>query len=88
MLPIVEIQLRHLEARLAQRRVGLDVTPDAVVWLANKGYDSDYGARPLKRVIQREISDPLAMAILEGRYTDGNGSVVHVDVAGGDLVLK
>jgi len=83
---IVDIQVTVLAARLAERRLALEVTDEARGLIAHKGYDPVYGARPLKRVIQREISDPLALAILEGRYTDG--SVVHVDVADGDLVLK
>ncbi|MBV8160749.1 MAG: AAA family ATPase [Acidimicrobiia bacterium] len=83
---IVDIQLRILAARLAERRLGLEVTDEARAWVARTGYDPVYGARPLKRVIQREISDPLALALLEGRYADGSG--VHVDVADGDLVLK
>src|SRR5947209_9897341 len=83
---IVDIQLRILGDRLAERRLALEVTQDGRDWVARKGYDPVYGARPLKRVIQREISDPLALALLEGRYTDG--SAVHVDVADGDLVLK
>src|SRR5205807_4533046 len=81
---IVDIQLRHLRDRLADRRLGLEVSADAKRWMAHAGYDPVYGARPLKRVIQREISDPLALALLEGRYREGD--VVHVDVAGGDLV--
>ncbi|MBV8959308.1 MAG: AAA family ATPase, partial [Actinobacteria bacterium] len=83
---IVDIQLRSLRGRLAERRLELEVTPEAHAWLAAKGYDPAYGARPLKRLIQREISDPLALALLEGRYTEG--STVTVDVAGDDLVLK
>jgi ATP-dependent Clp protease ATP-binding subunit ClpB len=85
---IVEIQLRHLEERLADRRLRLGVSEAAKEWLARAGYDPVYGARPLKRVIQREISDPLALALLEGRYATNGGATVHVDVAGGDLVLK
>jgi len=83
---IVGIQLRHLSGRLAARRLGLDVSPDAAAWLAHAGYDPTYGARPLKRVIQRRISDPLALALLEGRYNEGD--TVHVDVAGDELALK
>jgi ATP-dependent Clp protease ATP-binding subunit ClpB len=83
---IVDIQLRILADRLAERRLGLEVTDEARAWIARKGYDPVFGARPLKRVIQREISDPLALQLLEGRYSDG--SSVHVDVADGDLVLK
>jgi ATP-dependent Clp protease ATP-binding subunit ClpB len=83
---IVAIQLRHLKGRLAERRLGLEVSDEAMAWLARRGYDPDYGARPLKRLIQRKISDPLALALLEGRFSDGH--TVQVDVAGDDLALK
>jgi ATP-dependent Clp protease ATP-binding subunit ClpB len=83
---IVVIQLRHLRDRLGQRRLGLEVSDEAAAWLARTGYDPVYGARPLKRVIQRHIADPLALALLEGRYAEGD--TVRVDVAGDDLVLK
>ena len=83
---IVGIQLRLLRERLAARRLTLEVSDEAVAWLARAGYDPNYGARPLKRVIQRTIADPLALALLEGRY--GEGDTVRVDVAGSDLVLK
>jgi ATP-dependent Clp protease ATP-binding subunit ClpB len=75
---IVEIQLRGLDRRLAERRLGLAVTDAAEAWLAHRGYDPAYGARPLKRLIQREISDKLALALLEGRHPEG--STVTVDV--------
>ena len=74
------------DRRLADRHIELELTDAAREHVAREGYDPVYGARPLKRVIQREISDPLALALLEGRYTDG--AVVRVDVADGDLVLK
>ena len=83
---IVGIQLEALARRMALRRLELDVTDDAKTWLADRGYDEAYGARPLKRLIQREISDPLALALLEGRYADG--AKVLVDVSGDDLILK
>jgi ATP-dependent Clp protease ATP-binding subunit ClpB len=83
---IVHIQLRHLAARLAARRLDLDVSEEAAAWLARAGYDPTYGARPLKRVIQRKIADPLALALLEGRYAEGD--TVHVGVAGDELALK
>jgi ATP-dependent Clp protease ATP-binding subunit ClpB len=76
---IVEIQLRDLDRRLAHRRLGLVVTDGARAWLARRGYDPVYGARPLQRLIQREISDKLALALLEGRYTEG--ATVTVDVS-------
>ncbi|MBW3641362.1 MAG: AAA family ATPase [Actinobacteria bacterium] len=83
---VVTIQLEHLRNRLAARRLVLEVSDDAVAWLARRGYDPDFGARPLKRLIQRAIGDPLALALLEGRYQEGD--TVMVDVAGDDLVLK
>ena len=83
---IVGIQLQQLEKRLAGRRLSLDVSEEAVVWLAKAGYEPAYGARPLKRVIQRHIADPLALALLEGRYSEGD--TVRVDVAGDEVVLK
>jgi len=85
MAGIVDIQLAGLERRLAARRLTLDVTDDARQWLANQGYDEAYGARPLKRLIQREIGDRLALALLDGRY--GDGDTVKVDAQGGELVL-
>ena len=78
--------MRRLRDRLAERRLTLEVSDAARRWLAHEGYDPVYGARPLKRVIQRSISDPLALALLEGRF--GDGSIVSVDVAGDELVLK
>jgi ATP-dependent Clp protease ATP-binding subunit ClpA len=61
------------------------VTKEDEDWLARTGYDPDYGARPLRRVLQRNIEDPLALALLEGRYLDG--SVVTVDVEDDKIVL-
>ncbi|HVF75900.1 MAG TPA: ATP-dependent chaperone ClpB [Acidimicrobiales bacterium] len=83
---VVTIQLRALDRRLADRRLKLDVSDEARAWLASHGFDPVYGARPLKRLIQRRIGDALAMALLEGRY--GEGDTVTVAVAGDDLVLK
>jgi len=82
---IVLIQLRGLSDRLAARKLDLQVSPAAVDLLAEEGYDPTYGARPLKRVIQHRLQDPIAMAILEGRY--GDGDAVTVDVAGGGLTI-
>ncbi|HEX9529630.1 MAG TPA: AAA family ATPase, partial [Acidimicrobiales bacterium] len=82
---IVDIQLRHLERRLAERRLSLAVTDAARAWLAVHGYDPVYGARPLKRLISRAVSDALAMALLEGRYPEG-GTVV-VDAGDSGIIL-
>ena len=82
---IVEIQLRHLQKLLADRKITLDIDGAAEAWLADKGYDPVYGARPLKRVIQRELQNPLAQQILEGRIPDG--STVHVTASPLGLVI-
>ena len=86
---IVDIQLRHLQARLAHRRLTLEVSDDARAWLARRGYDPAYGARPLRRFIQRHIGDALALALLEGRYDDGASVKVDVkgDVKGDEVVI-
>jgi ATP-dependent Clp protease ATP-binding subunit ClpB len=82
---IVSIQLEGLRKRLSERRLSLSVTPAAEAWLARTGFDPDYGARPLRRVIQREVEDKLALALLEGRYPEG--STVTVDEKDGSIVL-
>jgi ATP-dependent Clp protease ATP-binding subunit ClpB len=69
---IVEIQVEQLRHRLAERNLGLDLTEAALAHIASVGYDPDFGARPLKRVIQREVSDPVALALLKGEFTDGD----------------
>jgi ATP-dependent Clp protease ATP-binding subunit ClpB len=68
---ILEIQLEHLRDRLAERRLTLELSDDAIEFLARRGYDPQYGARPLKRLLQREVQDPLAMKILEGEFGEG-----------------
>ena len=83
--PIVGLQLDHLRDRLADRRITLEVTPAARDVLARHGYDPAFGARPLKRVIQREVADPLAAALLDGRLADGDAVVV--DAADGELTI-
>ena len=82
---IVTIQLQGLRARLAERRLTLAVTPGAESLLAHEGFDPDYGARPLRRVIQRQVEDPLALALLERRYPEG--STVTVDAKDDTVVL-
>ncbi len=88
MAPIVRIQLKFLEDRLAARRLGLDVTDAGLAWLAANGYDAVYGARPLKRLIQKAIGDELAKLLLTGAFPEG--STVRVDAAadGESLTLR
>ena len=81
---IVEIQLKRLEALLEDRKVTLSLDDSAKTWLADKGYDPVYGARPLKRVIQRFVQDPLAERILAGEVMDGDTVAVS---AGSDRLL-
>ena len=83
---IVDIQLQHLERLLAERKIRLEVDDDAKAWLANTGYDPVYGARPLKRVIQRQLQNPLARMLLAGEIKDGE--MVHVSVQDGQLIIN
>jgi ATP-dependent Clp protease ATP-binding subunit ClpB len=82
---IVEIQLEHLIERLADRRITLQVTPLARVMLGARGFDPDFGARPLKRLIQREIADKAAIILLEGNV--GEGGTIRVDVVNDELAV-
>ena len=84
---IVTLQVALLAARLTERGIGLELSPAAVTWVARTGFDPDYGARPLKRVLQKEVADPIALGILQGNFRDGD--VVSVDaVPDGGLVFE
>jgi len=83
---IVEIQLRHLTRRLEQQKITLDLSDSAKAHLAREGYDPVYGARPLRRVIQKEILDPLSINILEGKVREGQ--TVKIDAKNGALEFK
>jgi ATP-dependent Clp protease ATP-binding subunit ClpB len=83
---IVELQLARLRERLAERRIELEVTDEAKELLAEEGWDPAYGARPLKRAIQRLVENPLASALLEGRFAEGD--VVRVVARGGELAFE
>jgi len=80
LVQIVDIQLVGLSKRLSDRRISLDVTDEAKALLAHRGYAPAFGARPLKRLIQREIGDMLALALLQGRYGEGDTVVVDTDM--------
>jgi ATP-dependent Clp protease ATP-binding subunit ClpB len=83
---IVDLQLGRLRERLAERRIELEVTDAAKELLAEEGWDPAYGARPLKRAIQRLVENPLALELLEGRF--GEGDAVRVDAHDGELVFE
>jgi ATP-dependent Clp protease ATP-binding subunit ClpB len=76
---VVDVQLARLQKLLNNRRVHLELTDAARHWLAERGFDPVFGARPLKRTIQREVQDPLAVAILEGRVQEGDNILVDVE---------
>jgi len=86
LVQIVDIQLERLRRLLEERKIEIEVSDAAKLKLASDGYDPAYGARPLKRVIQRELQDPLALDILQGRFTDGDK--VRVDVRGDQIVFS
>ncbi|MGB2074281.1 MAG: AAA family ATPase, partial [Henriciella sp.] len=83
---IVDIQIERLEDLLAGRKITISLSKAAETWLADKGYDPVYGARPLKRLIQKQVQDPLARLLLEGRLLDGDP--VKVDVEGDGLSIN
>jgi len=85
---IVEIQVKKLQQRLLERRIQLKMTEKAKEWLAKEGFDPAYGARPLKRVIQKEIQDQLALKILEGKFKEGDTISADSDDKKGELVFR
>jgi ATP-dependent Clp protease ATP-binding subunit ClpB len=86
MAPIVDIQVGHVQKLLADRKVKLALTDGARAWLGRVGYDPVYGARPLKRAVQRHLQDPLADMILRGEVPDG--ATVRVEEGDGQLNLR
>jgi ATP-dependent Clp protease ATP-binding subunit ClpB len=82
---IVKIQIRHLRELLDEQQIDVELTEKAMAFLADEGYDPVFGARPLKRAIQRELQDPLAMAVLDGRFATGDTVYVDVDEDGHGL---
>jgi ATP-dependent Clp protease ATP-binding subunit ClpB len=83
---IVRLQVEGLRHRLAERGIALELSDAATELLIEHGYDPAYGARPLKRTIQRELENPLAIKVLSGEL--GDGAVVHADAVDGELVLE
>ncbi|HEY5514001.1 MAG TPA: type VI secretion system ATPase TssH, partial [Geomonas sp.] len=85
---IVVIQLKSLLERLGDKGMGLEVTDKAREYIAHEGYDPAYGARPLKRALQRKIQDPLALMLLEGKFAPGDTVQVDLSMSGDSLVIK
>jgi ATP-dependent Clp protease ATP-binding subunit ClpB len=84
---IVDIQVRDLQKRLADRHITLQIGDRAREFLAREGYDPQYGARPLKRTLQRKVQDPLALMLLEGKFAEGDTVLVELSVSGDGLVI-
>jgi ATP-dependent Clp protease ATP-binding subunit ClpB len=85
---IVGIQMKKLQDRLLERRIQLNLSDKAKEWLAKEGFDPAYGARPLKRVIQKEIQDKLALKLLEGKFKEGDTVTVDLDSKKGELIFR
>jgi len=85
---VVELQAHGLRRRLAARRIELELTDDAKQLLVDHGYDPAYGARPLKRTVQRELENPLAMMVLQGQVGDGDTVVVDATEDGLDIAVR
>ncbi|MCB1546937.1 MAG: ATP-dependent chaperone ClpB, partial [Hyphomicrobiaceae bacterium] len=86
MAAIVDIQMARLRKLLAERKITIELDDQARTWLANRGYDPTYGARPLKRVIQKSVQDPLAEMILSGKVQDGDA--VAITTRDGAIVIN
>jgi ATP-dependent Clp protease ATP-binding subunit ClpB len=82
---IVDLQLDHLRRLLADRKIGLEVSTDAKRLVADLGYDPVYGARPLKRIIQSRLQNPIALELLEGHF--GEGDTIRVEAQNGNLAF-
>ncbi|MGC8805611.1 MAG: AAA family ATPase, partial [Candidatus Ratteibacteria bacterium] len=86
LLKIVDIQISYLASRLADKKINIQLTDTARNWLAEHGYDPNYGARPLKRLIQKEIENPLAIKLLSGEFPEG--SKIEIDESNNTLVFR
>ena len=80
---IVRLQLELLRKRMAERDIGLELSDEAIAWIARTGFDPDYGARPLKRVIQKQVADPIAIGLLAGDYQPGDTVEISAEHGGG-----
>ena len=85
-MAIVDLQMKEVRDRLSEHGLAIDLTQSAKEWLANQGYDEDFGARPLKRALQRYVESPLSVKILEGDFKKGEH--VLVDSKDGELVFS
>ena len=83
---IVKIQLKHLDRRLSKQGLKINMSPEAIDFISSEGYDPVYGARPLKRAIQKHLLDPLSLNLLNGDYSTGD--IIDVSVDSGILIFE
>jgi len=79
MLEIVDLQMNEVRSRLEERGLKVELTDEARTWLAKEGYDPSFGARPLKRALQKYVENPLSVTLLSGEYGDGDTVLVDLD---------
>jgi len=87
MLQIVDLQMKEVQERLGEHDLDVELTPKARDWLAEEGYDPDFGARPLKRALQKYVESPLSVSLLSGEFTSGDTIIVEMDEEGENLVF-
>jgi len=87
MLQIVDLQMKEVKDRLSEHDLLVELTPKARDWLAEEGYDPDFGARPLKRALQKYVESPLSVSLLSGEFTSGDTIIVEMDEEGENLVF-
>jgi ATP-dependent Clp protease ATP-binding subunit ClpC len=88
MRQIVDLQMKEVQERLGEHDLAVELTPAARDWLAEVGYDPDFGARPLKRALQKHVESPLSISLLSGEFSSGDTIIVEVDEAGENLVFR
>jgi ATP-dependent Clp protease ATP-binding subunit ClpC len=88
MVQIVELQMKEIQERLLDSGLSVELTPPAREWLANVGYDPDFGARPLRRALQKHVESPLSVKLLSGEYTPGSKILVDVDEKGESIIFS
>jgi ATP-dependent Clp protease ATP-binding subunit ClpC len=88
MLEIVDLQMKEIEERLSERSLGVELTPSAREWLANEGFDPAFGARPLRRALQKNVESPLSVSLLSGEFKAGDTVVVDVDPESQKLIFR
>jgi ATP-dependent Clp protease ATP-binding subunit ClpC len=88
MRQIVDLQMKEIQERLAEHDLQVELTPAARDWLAEEGFDSAFGARPLKRALQKHVESPLSVRLLSGEFSKGDTVIVEVDEEGKQLVFR